>query len=625
MKKLFSLILVMFMLVTLIACAEPVITVSFETNGGQRLDPIEVIAGESAQLPNPSREGYNFDTWYVDPNFAVRANPSRMPEEDITLYARWQINRYTLDFDSTGGSRVQSVTADFNSNLTTPRPPNRIGHDFIGWYKDSSFNEPFVFSTMPAVDTTIYARWEAQSFLVNYFDFSTIEMTAFGGGHSVATTSDNRLFTLGDNSLGQLGNQTDLSSPSPVFVKSLSGDENFISIDAGWVHSGALTSKGRLLMWGYNVDGQLGDGTFLNRDVPIDISMYFNLEPNEKIIEISLGRFHSLALTSLGRLFSWGDNLWGQIGVDEEIVFSSENPLDITSAFRLNPNETIVLIEAGDNHNGVITSNGRIFTWGQNVWGQLGFDDDVLFYSSEPLDITESLNLSSNEIIIDLTFGFVHSMALTSEGRVLAWGSHGAGQLGLGAISDEIFYTHEPIEISLFFGLSSAESVIAIEAGRSHNLALTSGGRLLSWGYNEYGQVGDRSTENRFSPRNITSQINFRQVERILVLNLGENVSSVITSEGRLLVWGQNTYGQIGNNTYTDRITPLDITNNIETKTIKISESLVTFDTNIDLFVPEKENHTFIGWFLDENLTVPFEGEKMPAEDLNLYGKWIFD
>jgi len=623
MYKLFNFLLLTLFLFTLGACADPIITVSFETNGGARLNPIEVVAGESAQLPNPTKEGFTFDTWYVDPNFAVMVNPNRMPEEDITLYARWQINRYTLNFDTTGGSRVQSITADFNSNLTTPRPPSRVGYDFSGWYKDSSFNEPFVFSTMPAVDTTIFARWEAQSFLVNYFDFSTIEMTAFGTGHSVATTSDNRLFTWGNNSLGQLGDKTDLNSPSPVFVKSLSGDENFISIDAGLAHSAALTSEGRLLMWGYNEDGQLGDGTFLNRDVPLDISMYFNLEFNEKIIEISLGRYHSLALTSLGRLFAWGDNLWGQIGVEEELIFTYENPLDITSKFGLNPNETIVLIEAGDNHNGVITSNGRLFTWGQNTWGQLGFDDDILFYSSDPLDITESLNLGSNEIIIDLAFGFVHSMALTSEGRVLAWGSNVAGQLGIG--SDEIFYTYEPTELSLFFGTSSSESVIAIEAGRSHNLVLTSGGRLLSWGYNEYGQVGDRSNENRFSPINITSQINFRQAERILALNLGENVSSVITSDGRLLVWGENSYGQIGNNTFTDRSTPLDITNNIETKTIQISESLITFDTNIDLLVPEKENHTFIGWFLDENLTIPFEGGKMPAEELNLYGKWIFD
>jgi alpha-tubulin suppressor-like RCC1 family protein len=94
----------------------------------------------------------------------------------------------------------------------------------------------------------------------------------------------------------------------------LSSGEKIVGVSLGYYHSSALTSFGRLFMWGYNYYGQLGDGTTTDSSTPIDITNNFTLSSGEKIESVSLGYYHSSALTSLGRLFMWGWNYYGQLG-----------------------------------------------------------------------------------------------------------------------------------------------------------------------------------------------------------------------------------------------------------------------------------------------------------------------
>ena len=128
-------------------------------------------------------------------------------------------------------------------------------------------------------------------------------------------------------------------------------------------------------MWGINSSGQLGDGTTINRSTPIEITHKFNFGLEEKISEISLGGAHSSALTSTGRLFTWGSNSQGQLG--DGTTVNKLTPIDISNKFMLLESDSIIQValsydNVGSGHSSALSKSGRIFTWGDNWAGQLG-------------------------------------------------------------------------------------------------------------------------------------------------------------------------------------------------------------------------------------------------------------
>ena len=121
-------------------------TIAFDTNGGSEIAPITQDYGTEITAPdNPTREGYTFIGWDRD-------IPEIMPAENITVTAQWEINRYTITFDTAGGSEIAPITQDYGTNITAPADPTREGYTFIGWDKE-------IPETMPAENITITARW----------------------------------------------------------------------------------------------------------------------------------------------------------------------------------------------------------------------------------------------------------------------------------------------------------------------------------------------------------------------------------------------------------------------------------------------------------------------------------
>ena len=122
-------------------------TITFDTNGGSAVAPITQDYGTAIAAPaNPTREGYTFMGW--EPEI-----PTTMPAEDMTITAKWSINRYTVTFDTDGGSAVAPITQDYGTTITAPADPTREGYTFIGWDKA-------IPATMPAGDMTITAKWK---------------------------------------------------------------------------------------------------------------------------------------------------------------------------------------------------------------------------------------------------------------------------------------------------------------------------------------------------------------------------------------------------------------------------------------------------------------------------------
>ena len=144
-------------------------TITFDTAGGSEIAPITQDYGTNITAPaDPTREGYTFDGW-------DKEIPETMPAENMTITARWKINRYTITFDTAGGSEIAPITQDYGTNITAPADPTREGYTFIGWDRE-------IPTTMPAENMTITARWKINRY--------TITFDTAGGGEIPPVTQD---------------------------------------------------------------------------------------------------------------------------------------------------------------------------------------------------------------------------------------------------------------------------------------------------------------------------------------------------------------------------------------------------------------------------------------------------
>ena len=130
-------------------------TITFDTNGGSEIAPITQDYGTEITAPaNPTRKGYTFKGW-------DKEIPETMPAENITVKAQWEINQYTITFDTNGGSEIASITQDYGTEITAPDNPTRKGYTFKGWDKE-------IPETMPAENMTVKARWEINQYTITF-------------------------------------------------------------------------------------------------------------------------------------------------------------------------------------------------------------------------------------------------------------------------------------------------------------------------------------------------------------------------------------------------------------------------------------------------------------------------
>jgi uncharacterized repeat protein (TIGR02543 family) len=135
-------------------------SIDFDTLGGDVVNTITQGYNTLVSKPNdPAKEGYTFDGWYSDVNRTVKYSFTTMPAEHITLYAKWNVNQYTITFDTDGGDIVGSVTQDYNTPVLKPDDPTKEGCTFAGWYVDENKTQGYTFSKMPSQNIILYAKW----------------------------------------------------------------------------------------------------------------------------------------------------------------------------------------------------------------------------------------------------------------------------------------------------------------------------------------------------------------------------------------------------------------------------------------------------------------------------------
>ncbi|MFY4717281.1 DUF7507 domain-containing protein [Streptomyces sp. LaBMicrA B280] len=346
---------------------------------------------------------------------------------------------------------------------------------------------------------------------------------------AAAQSSAGPVLAWGNNGSGQLGDGTTIERLTPVDVHLPAGTE-VTAVAGGADFSLALTSDGHVLAWGKNNDGQLGDGTTTDRTTPVAV----DLPAGTTVTAISAGIAHGLALTSDGHVLAWGNNDFGQLGD------GSTTERLTPEAVHLPAGTTVTAISAGAYHSLAVTSDGHVLAWGYNLFGQLG--DGTTTNRSTPVEV----DLPAGTTVTSVAGGGYHSLALTSDGRVLAWGYNLFGQLGDGTTANR----STPVEVDLPVGTT----VTAIAARELNSLAVTSDGRALAWGFNGSGQLGDGTTTSRSTP----VEVHLPAGTTVTSVAAGDIFSLALTSDGRVLAWGNNNFGQLGDGTTTERLTPVE-------------------------------------------------------------------
>jgi alpha-tubulin suppressor-like RCC1 family protein len=295
---------------------------------------------------------------------------------------------------------------------------------------------------------------------------------------------------------------------------------------AGAAHTCSVSSEGGLSCWGFNSSGQLGDGTTTNRQAPVPVSGL-----SSDVLAVSAGRAHGCAATAKDEFLCWGDNASGQLG--DGTMISRLTPVQVSGL-----TSGVAAVSTGGGHSCALTPAGALLCWGSNGSGQIG--DSTTTDRLTPVSVS---GLSSG--VAAVSAGNLHSCALTTAGAVRCWGFNLSGQLGDGTTTDR----HTPVSVS---GLSSG--VVAVAAGGEHSCALTTAGGVRCWGSNLYGQLGDGTTTTRLTPVPVSGLSS-----GVAAISVDNAHSCALTTAGAVLCWGGNFFGQLGDGTTTNRLTPVQV------------------------------------------------------------------
>jgi alpha-tubulin suppressor-like RCC1 family protein len=343
-----------------------------------------------------------------------------------------------------------------------------------------------------------------------------------------------------------------------VTLKEPSITGSFIDIKTADFHSLALKSDGTLYGFGENESGQLGDGSRETRNKPVQVKSITN------VIDFDTSNSHSAAVTSDGSVWVWGLNDYGQLNPD--------NKIDVLSPIKVDGLQNIIKVRTGNRFNIALDKSGLVWFWGYNSKGQLEDEEDTGVLKPQLVRKLSSFPIK------DIEAGDFHSLALSEEGKVYAWGSNEYGQLGNGTTSNKYYPTEinnigrikfinakgntsscvsEDGSVYIFgetnylygeFILTPEEvqnvySTYIIEANSNNIVQLDLDGQVNAYGNNDYGQLGNGS----YSSRAYFSSVN--GAGRARKISTSPHNIFIIGEDGCIYGAGRNNEGQLGTST----------------------------------------------------------------------------
>jgi alpha-tubulin suppressor-like RCC1 family protein len=393
---------------------------------------------------------------------------------------------------------------------------------------------------------------------------NSIRAVSAGGAHTCALGIGDDIKCWGNNASGQLGDGTNITRQFPVIVNTLSLG-NASSVTVGGEHSCALsrqfaTSSASTLLtnssiscWGANANGQLTNGNTFQRTLP-DTAL--GQLSNSGVM--SAGARHTCSVGDaglIGVVRCAGANAQGRLG--DNTTIDRSTAVDVVGL-----GQSSLAVSTGNQHTCAISYDRLVRCWGANASGQLG--DGTTTQHNAPVVVS---GVTADAIAVSVVSGGEHNCILTYDGLVKCWGRNAEGQLGDGTTTQR----------NAAVNVSDMGAVIsAIATGNSHTCALTTSGGVKCWGLNTSGQLGDNTTIQRNAPFDVVGLSS-----NVVSISAGGNHTCAAIIDGSVKCWGRNLEGQLGDNTFTNRLTPTLVFGIGSRSVLTTSANPVTINKNV--------------------------------------------
>lgn len=337
----------------------------------------------------------------------------------------------------------------------------------------------------------------------------------------------------GDNNDGQLGqaNTSNLNTPTTVdaFTSGSGGSRVLTNPSVGARNTCAMDPGGSLYCWGSASVKLIGDGV---ANAARQAFSFYRSGPTKiahdsVFSKVSVGGQQACALTTSNKLKCWGENSDGHLAPGSE---------DISAPLSISPSSSFTKVSSGGSHVCVINGTGGLFCWGVNTSGQVGDSSTTL--RNIPTAIDSGIQYA------EVSAGEAHTCAITTGSKLKCWGAGANGRLGVGSTSDST----TPLAVD------AANDYIRVSAGTSHTCALrrvtSSTGSVQCWGSNTYGQIGNNTSgADVTTPTAILDSSGTPISDLFTEVVSGEYHSCALRTDGKVLCWGYNNKGQLGDGT----------------------------------------------------------------------------
>ncbi|CAB4277910.1 unnamed protein product [Prunus armeniaca] len=315
-------------------------------------------------------------------------------------------------------------------------------------------------------------------------------------------------------------------------------------ISAGASHSVALLSENVFCSWGRGEDGQLGHGDAEDRLLPTHLSA---LDGHE-IVSVTCGADHTIAYSdSRTQAYSWGWGDFGRLGHGNSSDLFTPQPIKALYGLRIRQ------IACGDSHCLAVTMEGEVQSWGRNQNGQLGLG------TTEDSLVPQKIQAFQGISVKMVAAGAEHTAAVTEDGSLYGWGWGRYGNLGLGDRNDRLV----PEKVSMV----NNEKMVMVACGWRHTISVSSLGRLYTYGWSKYGQLGHGDCEDHLVPHKLEALSN----NYICETAGGWRHTMALTSDGKLYGWGWNKFGQVGVGDNIDHCSPVQVKFPHDQKVVQIT------------------------------------------------------
>jgi alpha-tubulin suppressor-like RCC1 family protein len=337
---------------------------------------------------------------------------------------------------------------------------------------------------------------------------------------------------------------TGRAGATPVVAAAPPAEATLVGISqvgAGGEHSCAVLSNGRARCWGSNVFFQLGTGDNESTRRAVPVVSGSGGSQQTGVVQLSAGYRHTCARLANRQVLCWGNNDFGELGNGFEE--DSPRPVAVRNASGSAPLTNAVQVSTHGEHSCALLTTRQVRCWGRNNHGQLG--DGTTTDRRRPVVVENANGTGPLVNVTQIATGYATTCVRLTSGQTTCWGWNASGQVGDGTTTDR----RRPVLVDNAGGTRPLSGVAQIDAGYDSTCAVLTGGQVRCWGENEFGQLGDDTVTDHRRPRPVTNRTATGPLGGATSITVGDRLACVRVTGGQARCWGYGGSGQTGNGT----------------------------------------------------------------------------